>query len=445
MGNYILLERIELNASAASVTFANIPQSGYTDLKIEFSIRTDQSSVNENVYFAFNGSTANFSARWFFGGGGSGIGSSTTGRIAGFGNGNTATSNTFGSSTVYIPNYTSANNKSYSGDAVLETNATTAYDGLIAGLWSNTAAITSITLTPQTGPNFLQYSTFSIYGLAATGTTPAIAPKATGGNIIDTDGTYWIHTFTSSGTFTPTAPITCDYLVVAGGGGGGRYKAGGGGAGGLRSTVTATGGGGALETPLSLSSNTAYTVTVGAGGQGGINAGSGAQNGVNGSNSTFATITSLGGGYGGGAFSSSNSPGNTGGSGGGGGANNLDAGGAGTANQGFAGATAVSGQGGGGGGAGEAGNTDGSGQGGDGVAVAITGTLITYAGGGGGGGNSGSKAGGEGGGGAGGDTNNAVVGTVNTGGGGGGGAGDNGGEYAGRAGGSGIVVIRYPM
>jgi len=61
--------------------------------------------------------------------------------------------------------------------------------------------------------------------------------------------------------------LTVDYLVVAGGAGGAYNRgAGGGGAGGLRSTVTATGGGGSLETPLSLSLNTSYTVVVGAGG-----------------------------------------------------------------------------------------------------------------------------------------------------------------------------------
>ena len=462
MGNYILLERVKLNASAASVTFANIPQTGYTDLKIVMSLRSTDTASNSGYYdpllTRFNNSTSNYSGREIYAyqntpysgtltTATSTIAGGTWGRLTGVGVNNSnssATASTFTSIDLYLPNYTSSNYKSYSFDLAEEQNASYSTLGMTAGLWSDTTAISTIAFALKDG-SFTQYSTFSLYGLAAVGTTPVIAPKATGGNKIDYDGTYWIHTFTSSGTFTPIAPLTCDYLVVAGGGGGGRYKAGGGGAGGLRSTVTATGGGGALETPLSLSSNTAYTVTIGAGGQGGINAGGGAQNGVNGSDSTFATITSLGGGYGGGAFSSSNSPGNTGGSGGGGGANNLDAGGAGTANQGFAGATAVSGQGGGGGGAGEAGNTDGSGQGGDGVAVAITGTLTTYAGGGGGGGNSGSKAGGDGGGGAGGDTNNAVVGTVNTGGGGGGGAGDNGGEYAGRAGGSGIVIIRYAV
>jgi hypothetical protein len=88
--------------------------------------------------------------------------------------------------------------------------------------------------------------------------------KATGGTITIAGG-YVIHTFTSSGTFLPSANLTADYLVVAGGGGsGGGYESGGAGAGGLRSTVTATGGGGSLETALSLGIS-AYTVTVGSG------------------------------------------------------------------------------------------------------------------------------------------------------------------------------------
>ena len=37
--NYVLLETIELSQSAASVTFDNIPQTGYTDLKIVMSAR----------------------------------------------------------------------------------------------------------------------------------------------------------------------------------------------------------------------------------------------------------------------------------------------------------------------------------------------------------------------------------------------------------------------
>jgi hypothetical protein len=56
-------------------------------------------------------------------------------------------------------------------------------------------------------------------------------------------------------------------LVVAGGAGGGSDAGGGGGAGGFRCTVDNTGGGGALESALSLTSGTSYTVTIGAGGR----------------------------------------------------------------------------------------------------------------------------------------------------------------------------------
>ena len=41
---------------------------------------------------------------------------------------------------------------------------------------------------------------------------------ATGGTITESGG-YTIHTFTSSGTFTPNSTGSVDYLIVAGGGG----------------------------------------------------------------------------------------------------------------------------------------------------------------------------------------------------------------------------------
>jgi hypothetical protein len=36
---------------------------------------------------------------------------------------------------------------------------------LTASLWSNTAAITSITVLPTTGTSFNQYSTATLYGI----------------------------------------------------------------------------------------------------------------------------------------------------------------------------------------------------------------------------------------------------------------------------------------
>ena len=103
--------------------------------------------------------------------------------------------------------------------------------------------------------------------------TPPSGLTATGGVISDyTSGpaVYRAHIFTSSGTFTVTAPgvygDTVEYLVVAGGGGGGGgYQAGAGGAGGYRSSVTgeSTGGGGTLESAIPVSTSPgSYTVTV---------------------------------------------------------------------------------------------------------------------------------------------------------------------------------------
>ena len=448
--NYVLLQRIELNADASAVEFTNIPQSGYTDLKLVMSGRSDYAGIFGLGQIRFNGDTGNnYSMRRLQGNGASAASAASTGvsSLASWDMvGNNSTANTFGSAEFYIPNYTSSNAKSISVDSVTENNATTAYTTLQAGLWSGTAAISSITVFIDS-QNLLANSTFSLYGLAATGTTPVIAPKASGGNITS-DGTYWIHTFTSTGTFTPLQGLSCDYLVVAGGGGGGGglYGAGaGGGAGGLRSTVTGTGGSGSLESPISVASGTAYTITVGAGGAGGANNLKGAV----GSNSVFSTITSTGGG-GGAAPATSYLDGIAGGSGGGGSATAGTVGSAGSASpsgQGYAGGIgstdgATYDAGGGGGGAsavGGNGNSTQSGNGGNGRAVAITGTSTTYGGGGAGGNYSGEV---NGTGGTGGGGNGGVAGTTNTGGGGGGSA------YpsqapAGKAGGSGIVIIRY--
>jgi hypothetical protein len=272
--NYVLLEKITVGAAgAASVTFSGIPQTGYTDLVVKVSARTNYAGAFDNTVVQFNGSASSYTLRFVYGNGSS-TGSATDTKIYDYTDGNTNTASTFNNSEFYIPNYTSANYKSVSNDSVLENNATSAVTYLGAALWSNTAAITSIALAPyQSGASYMQYSTFYLYGVAALGTTPAIVPYATGGDTIMTDGTYWYHTFVSSGTFTPQKSLTAHYLVVAGGGGGGNGingGGGGGGAGGLRSTVTATGGGGSLESALSLASGTGYTVTIGAGGAGGV-------------------------------------------------------------------------------------------------------------------------------------------------------------------------------
>jgi hypothetical protein len=439
--NFVLLEKITVGAAgASSVTFSGIPQTGYTDLVVKYSVRS--STTDQSALIRFNGSSTGYSEKSLYGTGSAAAsyGQTASSIEVNYATTSSQTASTFANGEMYIPNYTSSNYKSVSIDDVQENNATAAYAILNAGLWSNTAAITSISITA--GTSFVQYSTFYLYGVAKLGTTPAIVPYATGGDTIMTDGTYWYHTFISSGTFTPQKAISCDYLVVAGGGSGGSSNAGGGGAGGY---LTSTG--------YSVSSGTSYTVTVGAGAAAATYPGN---KGTNGNNSVFATITATGGG-GGGSYAGSINVivnGNDGGSGGGAssyaGTTAGTAGSASPSGQGNAGGGAEpSGfSGGGGGGAGAVGVNGGTifntgGAGGAGLSSSITGTAITRAGGGGGGDGDGTGgAGGSGGGGAGSGSSgtSASNGSVNTGGGGGGS-----GFATSGAGGSGIVIIRYAV
>ena len=438
--NYVLLERITVGAAgASSVTFSSIPQTGYTDLVVKMTCRFDLPYDAANLNIRFNGdSAANYSTRRLKGTGSAAISDNTsaaTTMVFNYGAGDTLTANTFSNGEMYIPNYTSANYKSVSSDVVTENNATAAYTVLQAGLWSNTAAITSIVIACD--GNWKANSTFYLYGVAKLGTTPAIVPYATGGDTIMTDGTYWYHAFLSSGTFTPQKALSCDYLVVAGGGGGSYSDGAGGGAGGYRTSI----GGSALSLGTS-----AYTVTIGAGGAGGTSG-----NGSSGSNSVFATITSSGGGYGG-VYDTN---GGSGGSGGGGGYG-TGVGGAGNAGsyspvEGYAGGNGAANSGGGGGGSsavGGVGTYSVRANGGNGTANSISGTSVTYAGGGGAGTSSSGVTpgtGGTGGGGGGGTRAgiNGVAGTTNTGGGGGGGGGST--TSNGGAGGSGLVIVRYAV
>jgi hypothetical protein len=76
-----------------------------------------------------------------------------------------ATANTFSNSEIYIPNYTSSNNKSFSSDSVTETNATSAIAILSASLFASSTAISSISIAPVAG-TFVQYSTAYLYGVS---------------------------------------------------------------------------------------------------------------------------------------------------------------------------------------------------------------------------------------------------------------------------------------
>ena len=322
--------------------------------------------------------------------------------------------------------------------------------------------------------------------------SPGAAPSgmvATGGIIGDythPDGTiYRSHVFTSSGTFEVTSlatgdtPNTLQYLVVAGGGGGAARHGGGGGAGGLLVSPGFPG----VPTSQNQSGTSItvttvpdpHSVTIGAGGVGGIGPTSIADSraaGAQGSPSSFGPVTATGGGYGASSMPGPPyaNPGGPGGSGGGGShfstsvygnpgpATNYP----GPTQQGHPAGTSgpgvpAHGCGGGGGAGGIGGNASSpktGGAGGAGLTVYIAGPPTSpapensYAGGGGGGGDTAGPASPIGGGGAGGaigetSGNRAGDGVSGTGGGGGGHRTDPDGD--GGQGGSGVVVVRYEI
>jgi len=236
-----------------------------------------------------------------------------------------------------------------------------------------------------------------------------------------------------SGSIPPTpgsSSLDVQYLVVAGGGGGGQ-QGGGGGAGAFRS--------GSFTIPTGSS----YTVSVGVGGIGAVYLGGAAQTG---SDSTFYTITSQGGGVGG-------SAGNSGGNGGSGGGGSYSAGGGLSStggNDGGVGDGSPNFPNAGGGGAGAVGGDASGGNSGAGGAGLTWIDGVAYAGGGGGGYTSQGAtfgAGGSGGGGRGSIANgsDAQPGTNGRGGGGGGGGNNTGGtSINGAKGGDGVVIVAYP-
>jgi hypothetical protein len=159
-----LIESKTLGSDTASLSFTSIPDT-FDDLVILFSFRSNRATFLDIVQATFNGDTSGRSYRTLEGTG-SAVSSFTASAImAGAATGASATSNTFSNCQFYIPNYKSSNAKSASTDAVSENNATSAIQYITASLWTGTAAITSIELTPATGTLLIAGSSATLYGI----------------------------------------------------------------------------------------------------------------------------------------------------------------------------------------------------------------------------------------------------------------------------------------
>jgi hypothetical protein len=148
---------------ASSISFSSIPAT-YQHLQIRYFGRNTTDN-NAAVYMTTNGDTgSNYSWHQVFGSGSSaGTQAFASQTYMSVGQ-ESSTSNVFDAHIVDLLDYANTNkNKTVRTLGGWEDN-TQGRVFLRSGLWMNTAAISSITLTPSSS-NFAQYSSFALYGI----------------------------------------------------------------------------------------------------------------------------------------------------------------------------------------------------------------------------------------------------------------------------------------
>ena len=169
VGDYESIATTTVGAGgSATVTFSSIP-STYKHLQIRTLARDSRAVGNlSNMYISFNSDSGSNYARHELTGDGSsaGAGSATSQTSIYFGNCGSANiaANIFATTILDVLDYSNTNKYKttrtlsggdYNGGGVIALNS---------GLWMNTAAISTITITPLVA-NFVQYSSFALYGI----------------------------------------------------------------------------------------------------------------------------------------------------------------------------------------------------------------------------------------------------------------------------------------
>lgn len=171
-GAFEQIETVSLTGSQSSVTFSSIP-STYKHLQVRMAVRTDAAGSTEDNsgLIEFNGDTTNGNyAGHYLSGNGSGVNSSGTSfKIGTIRNIATSlnTSSAYSAHIIDLLDYTSTNkNKTVRSFSGQHNSTYSAYGvALTSLLWLNTSAVTSFTLKPASGQNWVSGSRFTLYGI----------------------------------------------------------------------------------------------------------------------------------------------------------------------------------------------------------------------------------------------------------------------------------------
>jgi hypothetical protein len=155
------------SGGATSMTFTAIPQT-YTDLQLVVSARSLLGGYNALLYLELNADVSVNYTDINLQGNGSSAASGTNTALQHFTlgrhSGSSSTANSFGSTSVLLPNYTGSANKTISCESVSEHNDSQAFQFLVAGTFPKTTAITSLRLFDN-GGGFAQHSIATLYGI----------------------------------------------------------------------------------------------------------------------------------------------------------------------------------------------------------------------------------------------------------------------------------------
>jgi hypothetical protein len=168
-----LVETIDVGATAVSqIEFTSIPQTGH-DLLILLSGKSSYAQVHGDFSFLINNvTTANYDwydlmvyATTIYAQKGDTV-SELPPDLYSISGSTTATTNIWGSASLYFYDYTSSRNKLVNVESGFSQTSTSSTLGIFGGKQTTTDPITSIQLRNRAGYNFVQHSTASLYTIS---------------------------------------------------------------------------------------------------------------------------------------------------------------------------------------------------------------------------------------------------------------------------------------